>query len=156
MMVIGMTASLLQEPAPRTRPSGIRVLAIICFLLAAYLLGSGVLVLLAAIPLASGRYLLGDYVTMGPAIYFAAAVAFLLLGFGLLRGWRLFRRLAIVAAALLMATSLIPVSAAVTYFQIVPLILHGLKIILAIMAIRYLLQPEVVEFFNARSVPRST
>jgi len=77
-------------------------------------------------------------------------------GIGLHRGWRFFRRLAIVVAALLMATSLLPISAAVAYFQIVPLIIHGIKIILAVMAIRYLLQPAVVEFFSAKAVPRST
>jgi len=150
MMMIGMSSTLLADPAPRTRPEGIRILAVICFLLAAYLLISAVLVLAGTLALASGRYLLGDFVTMGPLIYFAAGAVLALLGFGLLRGWRITRRLAIVVAALLMATSLLPVSAAVSYFQIVPLVVHGVKIVLTIMAIRYLLQPEVVEFFSAK------
>ena len=149
MMVIGMAASLLDDPSPRVRPSGIRILAVVCFVLTVYLLVSGILVTAGAISFASGRYLLGDYATMGPVLYFAAAIVFALLGFGLLKGWRFSRRGAIVVAALLMATSLLPVSAAVTYFQIGPLILHGAKIILAIMAIRYLLLGEVVEWFSA-------
>jgi hypothetical protein len=156
MMVIDMSATLLEDAPPRLRPSGIRILAIISFLLAGYLFLSGILVTIGAISLASGRYLLGEYVNLGPLIYFLAAVAMALLGIGLDRGWRLFRRLGIIIAALFMATSLLPVSAAVTYFQIVPLMLHGVKIILAIMAIRYLLQPEVVDFFSAKGVPRST
>lgn len=149
MMVIGMATSLLNDPSPRVRPSGIRILAVVCFVLAAYLLASGILVTAGAVSLASGRYLLGDYATMGPVLYFGAAVVFGLLGFGLLKGWRFSRRAAIIVVALSMATSLLPVSAAVTYFQIGPLILHGAKIILAIMAIRYLLQAEVVEWFSA-------
>lgn len=156
MMIIGMAAILFDNSSSHLRPSGIRILAIVCFLLAAYLFGSGVLVSIGSIPLASGRYLLGDYVTMGPVLYFAVAAASIVLGVGLLRGWRVIRRLAIIAAALLMATSILPISAAVTYFQIGPFLLHGAKIILAIMAIRYLLQPEVVEFFSAKGVRRST
>ena len=156
MMILGMVATLLDDPQPRVRPSGIRILAVVCFLLALYLLVSGALILIGAIPLASGRYLLGDYVTMGPVIYFVTAAVLGLLGIGLYKGWRLMRRFAIVAAALFMATSILPVSAAVAYFQMVPLAIHGAKIILAVMVIRYLLQAEVVEWFNARGVPRST
>jgi len=155
MMVIGMAAMLLDEPSPVARPNGIRILSATCFVLAVYLLVSGGLVAVGAMSLASGRYLLGDYATMGPVLYFGVAVVLAVLGIGLYKGWRIMRRLAIIVAALLMATSLLPVSAAVTYFQIGPLIFHGAKIILAVMAIRYLLQTEVVEWFSA-GVPRST
>jgi hypothetical protein len=146
---------LLSEPTSGARPEGIRILSAICFLLAAYLLVSGTLLVLGAIGLSSGRYLLGEYVNMGPALYFAVSVGLALLGFALYRGWRVARRAAIIAAAMLIATSLLPVSAAVTYFQWVPLLLHGIKAVLAIIAIRYLLQAEVVEFFTAKSGPRS-
>jgi sulfite exporter TauE/SafE len=95
-------------------------------------------------------------VNWGPALYLVVGVALALLGTALNRGWRLARRTAIIGAAMLIATSLLPVSAAFTYFQIVPLILHGIKLVLAIMAIQYLLRPEVVEFFNARVGPRPT
>ncbi len=118
-------------------------------MVAAYLFGSAILVIIGAISLANGRYLLGEYVNLGPAIYFLTSGLTVLLGIGLERGWKLFRRLAIIVAALFMATSLLPISAAVSYFQILPLVLHGVKIVLAIMAIRYLLQPEVVDFFSA-------
>ncbi len=147
-----MSTTLLDEPQPPLRPTGIRVLSTVCFLLAAYLLISGILVIPGAVSLASGRYLLGEYVNLGPAIYFLAALTMALMGIGLHRGWRLFRRLAIIVAAVFMATSLLPITAAVTYFQVAPLVLHGVKIILAIMAIRYLLQPEVVAFFSAKAV----
>ena len=155
-MMIDMAAILLDEQPPRMRPAGIRILAGVCFVLAAYLLGSAILILAGVISLSSGRYLLGEYAIMGPVAYIGGALVLLAAGIGLHRGWRFFRRLAIVVAALLMATSLLPISAAVAYFQIVPLIIHGIKIILAVMAIRYLLQPAVVEFFSAKAVPRST
>lgn len=151
-----MSASLLEQTTARSRPPGIRVLAFTCFLVGAYLLADGILAGVGAVSLASGRYFLGEYVNLGPAIYFIAAAAMALVGAGLLRGWRLFRRLAIIVAALLTATSLLPVSAAVTYFQIAPLALHGVKIVLAIMAIRYLLQPEAVDFFSGKSDRQST
>lgn len=103
------------------------------------------------VPLASGRYLLGEYAIWGPVVYWLVAAVFVVVGVGLLRRWKVGRRLAIIAAALLMATSLLPISAAVAYFQILPLAIHGAKIILAVIAIRYLLQAEVVEWFSAAS-----
>lgn len=139
----------LADTAPQARPEGIRILAVICFLIAGFLAVSGALVVAGTIPLASGRYLLGEYAIWGPALYWLVAAVLVILGFGLLRGWRLMRRLAIVVAALMIATSALPISAAVAYFQIAPLVVHGVKIILAVMAIRYLLQPEVVEWFSA-------
>lgn len=146
-----MSAALLTDTSSIARPFGIRILSGASFLIAAYLFGAGILVMLGAIPLASGRYFLGEYVNWGPALYFLVAAGFVVLGVGLIRAWRPMRRVGIIAAALLMATSLLPISAAVTYFQIAPLVLHGVKIVLAIMAIRYLLQPEVVDFFSAKA-----
>jgi hypothetical protein len=35
-------------------------------------------------------------------------------------------------------------------------VIHGTKIIAAIIAIRYLLQPEVVDYFSAKSVRSAT
>jgi len=89
-------------------------------------------------------------------VYALIAALLALLGVGLLQGWRFARRLGVLMAALLMAMSLLPVSAAVMYFQIVPLIIHGGKIILAVMAIRYLTQREVVDYFSATTGRRST
>lgn len=142
-----MVASLLGEKPVVSRPQGIRILSGFCFTLAAYLLTSGALVSLYEIPLASGRYVLGDYVTMGPVIYFAVAGVSAVIAVGLYRGWRIMRRLAIILFALFLATSLLPISAAVTYWQIAPLVIHGTKIVVGIMAIRYLVRPDVVEFF---------
>ncbi|MGH9522148.1 MAG: hypothetical protein ACRD3E_06420, partial [Terriglobales bacterium] len=51
-------------------------------------------------PLAWGRFLAGDFVTMGPAALVLAAVAYASAGFGLLRQRNWGRRLAIVLAAL--------------------------------------------------------
>jgi hypothetical protein len=138
-----------QNPA---RPPGLRVIAFACFGLAAYLFVNGALIVAGAVSFASGRYLLGEYASMGPVIYLVVATVLAVLGFGLLRGWGLIRRLTIIAAAFLIATSVLPISAAVAYFQIVGIVVHGLKIIIAVIAIRYLVQPEVVEYFSGKSV----
>lgn len=135
----------------RTRPAGVRVIAIASFAMATLLVLDAVLVTSGVFSLASGRYLIGEYTTMGPAIFFVVAGALIGLGIGLQRGWSFARRLAIVAAALFLATSALPLSAAVGYLQITGIVVHGGKIIVAIIAIRYLLQPEVVQYFSARS-----
>ncbi len=92
--------------------------------------------------------MLGDIAIMGPLIYFLVAAAMAALGYGLLRGWRWTRRLAQVAAALLISGTVVSISSAVMYSQVFGIILHGAKIVLAIVIIRYLMQPEVVEWFG--------
>jgi len=126
------------------------VLAFACFAIAGILAVQGSLTLAGVLSLASGRYVLGEYSTMGPPIFLVVAVVLAVLGVGLMRGWRFARRLAIIAAALFLATSALPLSAAVGYMQVGASVIHGAKIILAIVGIRYLLQPEMVEFFSAK------
>ncbi len=144
-------AALLTHPTPVIRPAGVRLIAVACFLLALYFLVSAALVNVGAVSFASTRYLLGEYAIMGPLLYLILAVVLSSLGLALDKGWSPARRLAIVAAGFLLATSLLPISAAMAYFQIVPLAIHGAKVIVAVMAIRYLLLGEVVEWFSARS-----
>jgi len=146
-----MSAAVKSNEEAQVRPGGITVLAVACFALGAYLACNGALVAAAVVSFASGRYLLGEYASLGPILYFVVAILLVVLGVGLLLGWRIVRRLTMVAAALLLATSVLPMSAAVAYFQIGPLAIHGLKIIVSVMAIRYLLQEEVVEYFTAKS-----
>lgn len=146
-----VTTLLFADQGTHSRPPGVRILAIVCFGLAAYLVINGLLVLAGVLSLASGAFLLGEYSTMGPAIFAAVAAALIVLGWGLLRGWRWVRRLAIVAAALLLATAVMPVSAAVIYFHPLAIVIHGVKIIAAIVAIRYLLQSEVVDYFSEKT-----
>jgi hypothetical protein len=154
--MVGMLAALLADAVPRSRPSGVRVIAFVTFLIAAYLALDAILIMLGTLSLASGRYVLGDYATMGPLLFLVVAAALALLAVGLMKGWRQWRRFAVVAAALFFATAVLPVSAAFAYWQISGIIIHGGKIILAVLAIRYLLQPEVVEFFSAKSDQKST
>ena len=148
--------SLFADDAPRVRPQGVRVLALGCLALAAYVAGNGLLVLLGMVSFASGTYILGELVTMGPLIYFLVAALVAGLGLALLRGWRWSRRVGIVAAALLVASSVMPISSAVIYSQVAGIVIHGAKIILAIMIIRYLMQPEVADWFSARTGSRPT
>ena len=146
----GMTA-LLADAKPVIRPAGVRVIAVVCFLLALYFLVSAALVKADVVSFASTRYVLGEYATMGPVLYAMLGIIMSGLGLGLDKGWSPARRVAIVVAGFLFATSILPISAAVAYFLIVPLLIHGAKVILAVMAIRYLLLSEVVEWFSARS-----
>ena len=150
-MMSVMAVSLLRENTTVSRPQGIRILSGFCFILAAYLLTCGVLISLGTISMASGRYVLGDSVTMGPVLFFAVATASVLVAVGLYQGWRVMRRIAIILFALFLATSLLPISAAVTYWQLAPLAIHGVKVVAGIMAIRYLMQLEVVDFFSTKN-----
>jgi hypothetical protein len=152
----GSVMSLFADAAPRVRPPGIRALGLGCLALAAYVAVNGLLVLLGAVSFASGTYILGDLVTMGPVIYFVVAALSSGLGFSLLRGFRWSRRAGIIAAALLVAGAVMPVSSAVIYSQIVGIVIHGAKIVLAIVIIRYLMQPEVADWFSARTDSQST
>lgn len=139
--------SLFADTTPRVRPEGVRLLAAGCFALAAYLAANGLLVMAGVVSFASGTYVLGELVTMGPLLYFIVAVLLAGLGVALLKRWPWSRRLAVIAAGLLVAGSVMPVSAAVIYSQVAGIVIHGAKIILAIVIIRYLLQPEVREWF---------
>ena len=144
-----MSHSFLSEQGPSTRPPIVKASAIACIALGIYLVANGALITFGVLSLASGAYVLGEYSTMGPVLYFVAAGSLFLTGFGLMRRWGWSRRLAIIAAALVVATAVMPVSSAVIYFHLAGIIIHGAKIIVAIIAIRYLLQPEVVEWFRA-------
>ncbi|HET9698788.1 MAG TPA: hypothetical protein VFP40_18090 [Terriglobales bacterium] len=144
-----VTTQLFSESnADRTRPGGVTAIAIVCFALAAYLPLNGILIVAGVVSLASGAYVLGEYSMMGPVLFLAVAVVLAVLGWGLLRGWNWTRRLAVVAAALLLATAVMPVSAAVIYFHPVAIAIHGAKIIASIVAIRFLLLSEVVDYFR--------
>jgi hypothetical protein len=145
-----MPISVVTDAIPHVRPAGVRVIALMCFGIGAYLLVNGVLISVGMMSLASGAYLLGDYSTMGPLVYLAVAVALIGLGISLLRGWRWARRLAVVACALLVAAAVIPVSTAVIDGRVFDIFFHGLKIIAAMVAIRYLLLSEVVDYFAQR------
>ena len=148
--------SLFADTTPKVRPAGVRVLGLAGLALAAYVAVNGLLVLLGAVSFASGTYLLGELVTMGPLIYFLFAAISAGLGFSLLRGFRWSRRIGIIAAAFLVATSAMPISSAVIYSQVAGIAIYGSKIILAIMIIRYLMQPDVADWFSARSGSQST
>jgi hypothetical protein len=146
-MVLAM--SLLTESEPRVRPEGVRLLGLACYALAAYLASNGLLVMLGTVSFASGSYFLGGLETMGPLIYYIVAAALALLGYGLLRGWGWSRRLGLIAAALLVASSVMPASAAVAYGQVVGIVTQSVKIVAAIMVIRYLLG-EVVDWYASK------
>ncbi len=146
-----MGSSLFAEAGPRVRPAGVRFLALACLALGIYIGINGLLVMVGTVSFASGAYLLGGMETMGSTIYFLVALVLTGLGFALFRGWRWSRRVAIMAAALLFAGAVMPVSSAVIDARILSIVTQGAKIIAAIVVIRYLLQPEVVDYFSAKN-----
>ncbi len=124
--------------------------------LAAYLFVNGLLVLFGMVSFASGAYLLGGLETMGFVIYLLVALALAILGLSLRKGWRWSRRAVIIAAGFLIAGAVSPVSTAMIYSQVWEIAIHGAKVVLAIVIIRYFLQPEVVDYFTARNGSQST
>jgi hypothetical protein len=143
-----VTTQLFSEAKARTLPGGVKIIAIVSFLLAVCLVLNGLLIVGGVLPLASGAYIVGEYSMMGPVLFLSVSLVLTVLGVGLLRGWNWTRRLAVAAAALLLATAIMPVSAAVIYFHPIAIVIQGSKIIAAVVAIRYLLLSEVVDYFR--------
>jgi hypothetical protein len=143
-----VTTQLFSEAKARTLPGGVKIIAIVSFLLAVCLVLNGLLIVGGLLPLASGSYIVGEYSMMGPVLFLSVSLVLTVLGVGLLRGWNWTRRLAVAAAALLLATAIMPVSAAVIYFHPIAIVIQGSKIIAAVVAIRYLLLSEVVDYFR--------
>jgi hypothetical protein len=144
-----MSTSLFTHESHKIRPAGVRILGWAIVVIGAFLIGDGLLVYFGKVSFATGSYFLGGLETMGPLIFWIVGCALVALGFSLLRGFRWSRRLGIVAAALLLSTAVMPVSGAVIYGNILGIITNGAKIIVAIAIIRYLLQPEVADYFSA-------
>ncbi len=98
-------------------------------------------------PLAWGRYLLGDLVTMGPAVFVVVALIYAAIAVGLLllKNWA--RRLAIVVAAVGLYFLVAPISSAVVDLRIGAIALNGAQIILRVVVLWYLLQEEVHHAF---------
>lgn len=119
------------------------LIAIALFAIGLYLGCCGVLVMRGDIPLASGAVLLGGLETMGPAAFVIGACAALFTGYGLLKLQPWARRVTIVFAAALLVMSIPSASSAVADFRLAAVVRDGLKIIAAVIIMRYLyLEPE--------------
>jgi hypothetical protein len=132
-----------------TRPIGIRLIAILFLLTAAYLIVIAVVMLLSpgAVSMSAGADLLGGLEVAGPYMFLLAAAVGTAIGVGLLRLYNWARRLAIASALLGMVLLLPSVSSAVLDFRIAQLIWGGLGVMVRAMIVWYLYQPPVKEAF---------
>ena len=137
-----------ESKPPSSIPTGITVIAILFFLVAAYLGSIGVVMLTmpGAVSMALGAPLLGGLELAGPYMFLLMAGVAALIGRGLLRLNNWARRVAIVVA-FVGAVMLVPsVSAAAVDFR-PSLLWGGLGIVLRVMIVWYLYQAQVAEKF---------
>jgi len=85
---------------------------------------------------------------MGPVIFVIAALAYALVGFGLLWRKKWARRLAVVVIAVELYFLIAPISSAVADLRIGRIASNGAQIIVRVIVLWYLLQERVVESFG--------
>lgn len=132
------------------RPSGITAIAIVLFLIAAYLSSLGIVMLLSPgiLSMALGAPLLGGLELAGPYMFLLLGGAAAITGWGLLRlnPWA---RRAVILAALAGIVELVPtVSIAVVELRAGPLIWGGLGVMVRVMIVWYLYQEPVGDAFR--------
>ncbi len=123
-------------------------MASFCWLSAAFLVIAGLLTIFRIAPLRSGSFLLEGLELMGPVIFFLAAGASAFIGFALILRWPGARRLAILLFALFGFAAIPSISSAVTEFRWFVIATEGAKLLLSVLAIFYLMQPDVVDYFH--------
>jgi hypothetical protein len=131
---------------------GIVGIAVLFLATAAYLLGSGLLMLIrpGLISIAAGADILGGLELAGPYMFLLAAAVAALIGWGVLRLKNWARRAAMVVAALGVFLLVPAVSSAEVGFQWGSLAWGGLGVIVRVIVIWYLWQEPVRESFEGR------
>lgn len=134
------------------RPAGITAIAIIFWMTAAYLGGAGLLMLArpGTISMTVGSPLLGGLELAGPWMFLLVATAAAAVGFGifLLKNWA--RRIAVIAALLGILLNVPSVSSSLVEFRISMLLWGGLAVIVRVIVVWYLYQPQAREAFEKR------
>jgi hypothetical protein len=140
--------SLRPNEQTQERPPGVITIVAICSLLAAIALVYAGLFLAGRIPLSSGAFLLGGGIEqLGPMAFLLYAVVLALLSVALWRRWNGARRAAIVFAAVGIAIAVPAVSSAVVDERGLAIAREGLQIMVRVVAIYYLNQEPVREWF---------
>ena len=137
------------------RPPGILLIAGACCTAAVFLVITGTLTSFGRLPLRSGAFLLEGFELMGPLIFFLVASLALIVGLALLKPWTLGRRIAIILFALFGFAAIPSVSSAVMEFRWLTLCGEGLKLLSSVLAIFYLLQPDVIDYFQPASAKKA-
>jgi hypothetical protein len=131
----------------QTRPAGVYAIACLFLFSAAACTAIAILTALGIWPLAWGRFLVADLVTMGPAIFLVGTLTYAVIALGLLalKNWA--RRLVIVIAAAGLFFLIAPISSAVVDLRIVAIVINGAQIIVRVVVMWYLIQEQVTEDF---------
>lgn len=99
-------------------------------------------------PLAWGRFLVGDLVTLGPVVFAIAGIAHAVVGAGLLRVKNWARRAAVVIAAAGLYFLIAPVSSAVADLRLGAIAYNGAQIMVRVAVMWYLMQEHVTTCFS--------
>ena len=143
----------MTDPCPNPIPAGVRAIAALYGLCAAYLATLGILMLMrpGVISMAAGAPLLFGLELSGPYMFLLTAVVSGLIAWGLIRLNRFARHAATLAAIAGVAMLVPSVSGAVIMVQVKPLVRGGLGIIVRVMVAWYLSQAHVADQFKPSS-----
>ncbi len=143
--------SLRPNEQTQERPRGVIAIVAVCTLLAALALVYAGLLAAGRIPLSAGAFLLGGGIEqLGPVAFLLYGVVLSVLSLALWRRWKGARRVAIVFAAAGIAVAVPAVSSAVMDERSFAIAREGLQIIVRVVAIYYLSQEQVREWFAER------
>jgi hypothetical protein len=131
------------------RPAGVTWIAVIFFLVGAYLSILAIVMLASpgAVSMAAGADLLGGLELAGPYMFLLVGAVAAGIGYGMLRLNNWARRVAILAVFVGVIMLIPTVSGAVVSLRAVPLVLGGSGVILRVLILWYLYQEPVKESF---------
>lgn len=133
------------------RPAGVSAVVVICGLIAVVALLYAGLLLAGRIPLSAGAFLLGGGMEqLGPVAFLLYALILAVLAWALWRRWKGARRVAIFLAAVGIALAVPAISSAVGDERGLAIAREGLQIMVRMIAIYYLSQEPVKEWFAQR------
>jgi len=132
----------------KQRPGGVTAIAVLFFVAMGTSGVTAVLTYFGVWPLAWGRYVVGDLVTLGPTVFAIAALVYAGIAVGLLRRQNWARRVAIIVAAVGLYFLIGPISSAVADLRFLAIASIGAQIIVRVVVLWYLLQERVAEAFG--------
>ncbi len=140
--------SLLQLEAVRERPTVVTLLICISFASALLAAGLSVLLILGAVSLSSGAFLLGGGMEqLGPVAFVLYAIITAILGWGMLLRRQWARRFGIVLAVAGIAVAVPAISSAVVDGRAAAIAREGMQIIVRVVIVYWLVQEPVREWF---------
>ena len=132
------------------RPTGVTAIAALFVSAAAACAVTAACTAVGVWPLAWGRYVVGDLVTLGPWVFVIAALLYAVVATGLLwlKNWA--RRFAIVIAAVGLYFLIPTISSSVADLRIGAIALNGAQIIVRVIVFWYLLRDDVAVTFSPK------